>query len=163
MSKKDNRFWGVVILATVLMIIMFIFANSIAVASYKMNPPTGDPLKEPVVIRTTCYTADEGSVCSTGIPPHEGVVAACKEWEGMAVALYAFEYDESGEPVPTECIGLFTVLDTGAGIDTDYDGKGDSIRNGQSIDVYMPTLHAAEEFRDKYGDYTLMMLIPEGD
>ena len=81
----------------------------------------------------------------------------------MAAVLYTFEYDEDGNPVPKECIGLFTVLDTGAGIDTDSDGLGDSIRTGQSIDVYCNTEHEAEEFISRYGDYTLMMLIPEGN
>ena len=164
MSKKHNRFyWIVVVLSTILIILMSCFYNLIAAAEYKLEPPTGDPLKEPVVIRTTCYTANEGSVCSTGVQPHSGVVAGPKEWEGMAVMLYEFEYDESGKPVPTKNIGMYTVLDTGAGIDTDGDGVGDSIRNGQSIDVYCNTQHEAEEFVSRYGDYTLMMLIPEGD
>lgn len=124
--------------------------------------PTGDPLKEPVIIRATCYTASEGAVCSTGVKPHSGVIAGAKEWEGMAAALYTFEY-VNGEPVPKECIGLYTVLDTGAGIDTDGDGKGNSIRDGHSIDVYCNTGTEAEEFVARYGDYVLLMLIPEGD
>lgn len=80
----------------------------------------------------------------------------------MAVCLYAFEYVD-GEPVPTEYIGLFTVQDTGAGIDTDGDGKGDTLITGQSIDVYVDSLDDAKAWVNKYGDYTLMMLIPEGD
>ena len=132
------------------------------VTTSAFEPPSGDPMKEPVVIRTTCYTANEGALCSTGQKPHYGTIAGPKEWGGMAVCLYAFEYVD-GEPVPTEYIGLFTVQDTGAGIDTDGDGKGDTLITGQSIDVYVDSLDDAKAWVNKYGDYTLMMLIPEGD
>ena len=56
-------------------------------------------------------------------------------------------------------LGIYEVLDTGAGIDTDGDGNGDTIINGQSIDIYQPTTHAAEEWIDANGDYVMMMLV----
>ena len=139
-----------------------IVCRTISNASYNFIEPSGDPLKEPVVIRVTCYTADEGAVCSTGVEPKQGIIAGCKEWEGMAAVLYTYEI-RGGEAVPVECIGLYTVLDTGAGIDTDGDGQGDSIRNGKSIDVYCETGNEAEEWVARYGDYVLMYLIPEGE
>lgn len=145
-------------LVAIVIALLLIISQVFWCKTYAFEKPTGDPLKEPVVIRTTCYTAREGSKCSSGVIAHEGVIAACKEWQGKAVALYTFEY-VNGKPVPKECIGLYTVLDTGAGIDTDGDGKGDSIKNGESIDVYCNTLHEAEEFISRYGDYTLMILI----
>lgn len=136
------------------------FVSRVAYA-YPFSPPTGDALKEPVVIRTTCYTADEGSVCSTGIEPRIGVIAACKEWENMVAFLYTYEYVD-GEPVPCEMIGMYEVKDTGAGIDTNHDGRGDSIRSGKSIDVYCNTIEEAREFVNSYGDYTLLILVPDG-
>lgn len=126
--------------------------------SAAFNPPTTDPLEEPTVMRVTCYTANEGAICSTGVVPHYGVVAGSKEWAGKAVALYTFEYVD-GVAIPIECIGLFTVLDTGAGIDTNGDGKGDSIKNGQSLDVYVDRGTQAEEWISRYGDYLLVQII----
>lgn len=82
----------------------------------------------------------------------------------MAGQCSSFVYlqDGRGEPIPVELIGIYEVLDTGAGIDTDGDGNGDSIVNGQSIDIYQPTMHQAEEWIDEYGDYVMMMLV-EGE
>jgi hypothetical protein len=126
------------------------------------QPPTTNPIEEPTIMRVTCYTGNEGAICSTGIKPHYGVVAGAKEWEGKAVLLYTFDYNEGGEPVPKECVGLFTILDTGAGIDTDNDGKGDTIKNGQSLDVYVDTKEQAQEWTREYGDY-LLAIIVEGE
>ena len=58
-----------------------------------------------------------------------------------------------------EFIGFFEFRDTGAGMDTDKDGKGDSIKNGTSIDVWVETLSDAYAWRDKYGDYVYIKLI----
>lgn len=44
-------------------------------------------------------------------------------------------------------------------MDTDGDGKGDSIKNGQSIDVWINSLSEAYAWRDKYGDYVYMKII----
>lgn len=126
------------------------------------QPPTTNPIEEPSIMRVTCYTANEGAICSTGVKPHYGIIAGAKEWEGKAVLLYTFEYNEEGEPIPKECIGLFTILDNGAGIDTNGDGIGDTIRNGQSLDVYVDTTEQANEWAREYGDY-LMVIIVEGE
>jgi hypothetical protein len=158
MNLKDIIYRVVVVLLTILTILLFCYHNYILATAYKLEPPTGDPTKEPVVIRTTCYTADEGAVCSSGIKPHYGVIAGAKEWGGMVACLYTFKYVD-GKPVPDEFIGFFEVLDTGNGIDTDSDGIGDSIKNGQSIDVYVETGNAAEEWIATYGDYTMLYLV----
>ena len=140
--------------ATLILLIVF----SVPIMAV-FEPPKTNPLEVPTVMRVTCYTAKEGARCSTGVVPHYGVIAGAKEWEGKAVLLYTFEYDEGGEPIPVECIGLFTILDTGDGIDTDKDGRGDTIRNGQSLDVYVETGNHAEEWVNTYGDYLLVQIV----
>ena len=102
-----------------------------------------------------------GGVTSTGVKAHYGVVAGPPEWEGMVACLYKYEY-VNGKPLPIENIGMFTVLDTGDGIDTDGDGRGDTIRNGESIDVYLESEEEVREWQKEYGDYTLLILI-DGD
>ena len=110
----------------------------------------GDELQK---IRATCY-CHEGTTAS-GQHTREGIIAGKKDWMGKAVALYrCSEGDELGE-----FIGYFEILDTGAGIDTDGDGKGDSIKRGKSIDIYKNTLDDAKAFVREYGDYVYMKLI----
>ena len=110
----------------------------------------GDELQK---IRATCY-CHEGTTAS-GQHTREGIIAGKKDWIGKAVALYrCSEGDELGE-----FIGYFEILDTGAGIDTDGDGKGDSIKRGKSIDIYKYTLDDCKDFVSEYGDYVYMKLI----
>lgn len=104
-------------------------------------------------IRATCYC--HNGTTASGQHTREGIIAGKKEWMGQAVALYrCSEGDELGE-----FIGYFEILDTGAGIDTDGDGKGDSIKRGKSIDLYKNTLEDARAFVAEYGDYVYMKLI----
>ena len=56
-----------------------------------------------------------------------------------------------------EFIGYFEILDTGAGIDTDGDGRGDSIKRGKSIDVYRPSLQECRDWIATYGDYVYIL------
>ena len=58
-----------------------------------------------------------------------------------------------------ELIGIFEFKDTGAGIDTDGDGKGDSIKNGKSIDVYMDTMEDCRQWIRQFGDYVYLEII----
>lgn len=83
-----------------------------------------------------------------------GIVAGPKKWLGYTVEINAVAEDGS----VGELIGLFEFLDTGAGMDTDGDGKGDSIINGQSIDVWVDSLDDAYAWRDKYGDYVYIKI-----
>ena len=159
MILKQPNFWVKVALITALL--------TFAILSQKLNiealeKPAGNPLEEPVVIRATCYTADEGSITSTGIEPRYGYIAGKPEWAGMAACLYSIDEDGS----IGELIGIFQIKDTGYGIET---GQGQSklfsdrtlgsIETGQSIDVYQPTMHAAEEWINTYGDHVYLMLI----
>ena len=56
-------------------------------------------------------------------------------------------------------IGFFEFKDTGAGMDSDGDGYGDTIKNGKSVDVWFDTLDEAYMWRDAYGDYVYMKII----
>ena len=50
-------------------------------------------------------------------------------------------------------------MDTGAGMDTDGDGKGDSIIKGKSIDVFRDTLGGTKAWIRTYGDYVYVKII----
>ena len=58
-----------------------------------------------------------------------------------------------------EFIGYFDFYDTGAGIDTDGDGKGDSIKKGKSVDVFRNSLDDCNKFIKTYGDYVFIKII----
>lgn len=118
----------------------------------KIRPVTGNPFREMVQIRCTCYC--EHSKTATGVRTRYGIAAGMKEWLGYTCELNAINPDGS----VGEFIGYFEFLDTGAGIDTDGDGKGDSIKNGQSIDAWINSLPEAYRWRDKYGDYVYMKI-----
>ena len=127
-------------------------------AAHQLTVDNRNPFDGPKLIRCTCYTADEGAITSSGKAVRTGIIAGKSEWQGCVALLYSYKYVD-GQPVPMELIGIYEVLDTGAGIDTDGDGEGDSIRNGTSVDVFQPTLHQAEEWVDTYGDYVMMQLV----
>ena len=118
-----------------------------------IEPVTGDPFNEVVKIRCTCYC--EHGKTGTGYKTRYGLVAGKKEWLGCVATLYAINPDGT----IGDFIGFFEFQDTGAGMDTDGDGKGDSIENGQSIDVWIESLDAAYKWRDKYGDYVYIKII----
>ena len=104
----------------------------------------------PQKIRCTCYTSTEGSVTASGEPVRVGIVAGKREWMGKTAVLYNMDM---------ELIGIFEFKDTGAGIDTDGDGKGDSIKNGKSIDVYMDTMEDCRRWIRQFGDYVYLEII----
>ena len=112
-----------------------------------IEPMEGNPFVEPCKIRCTCYC--EHGKTATGHDTTYGIVSAKKEWIGYCIEINAINDDGS----VGQLVGLFEVQDTGAGMDTDGDGKGDSIKNGQSIDVWVASLKDAYAWRDQYGDY----------
>lgn len=122
----------------------------------KIEPVVGDPFQEPVKIRCSCYC--EHGKTATGKKTRYGLAAGRKEWLGYVAELNAINPDGS----VGEFIGFFEFQDTGAGMDTDGDGKGDTIINGQSIDVWINSLPEAYKWRDKYGDYVYIKII-KGD
>ena len=60
-----------------------------------------------------------------------------------------------------DLIGEFEFRDTGAGIDTDGDGKGDTIKRGRSIDIYCDDMQACRNWIKTYGDYVYLQIIYE--
>lgn len=114
-----------------------------------------ETVTDPEIIRCTCYTADEGAITASGKHVREDIVAGKRDWIGCICVIYENNNGEVGD-----VIGVFEVADTGAGIDTDGDGKGDSIKNGKSIDVYRNTLDRCYEWVGKYGDYVFIQIIP---
>ena len=146
------------ILCVALCVCLFIIAAVKVNGAHQLIVDERDPFEQPILIRATCYTSEEGAITSSGKPVRENTIAGKREWQGCIAFLYTYSY-EGGQPQIKELIGVYEVIDTGAGIDTDGDGKGDSIIKGSSIDVYQPTLHQAEEWTDIYGDYVMMMLV----
>lgn len=112
-----------------------------------------NPFPTPTKIRCTCYIV-QGQTAS-GQHTREGIIAGKKEWLGRCAILYAINTDGS----IGDLIGIYEFLDTGAGIDTDGDGKGDSIKKGLSVDVWQPSMDAAKEWIRTYGDYVYIQVV----
>ena len=110
--------------------------------------------EQPTKIRCTCYTSNEGSVTASGEAVREGILAGKREWIGRTAILYDMEMN---------IIGFYEFKDTGAGIDTDGDGKGDSIKNGKSIDVYRDNMNRVNEWISTNGDYVYMQILERAD
>ena len=112
-------------------------------------------LGEPFLIRCTCYTWT-GNQCRNGSWPVEGLsVAGKEEWLGKAIIMYSVTEDGG----IGDFIGYFDFTDTGDGIDLDGDGRGETIRNGTSIDVYRDTLEGCYEWIEMYGDYVYIQVV----
>lgn len=106
--------------------------------------------EQPTKIRCTCYTSSEGSITASGEAVREGILAGKREWMNSVAVLYDMDMN---------LIGYFEFKDTGAGIDTDGDGKGDSIKNGKSVDVYRNNNEKVSDWIKNYGDYVFMQII----
>lgn len=104
-------------------------------------------------IRATCYC--EPGITYSGHYTHEGIVAGRKCDIGDVAAIYAIAEDGG----VGDFIGYFEYMDTGAGMDTDGDGKGDSIIKGKSIDVFRDTLGGTKAWIRTYGDYVYVKII----
>jgi len=117
--------------------------------SLPVNADKTDVLEKPTLMRVTCYTWT-GNPTASGCYPYEGIVAGKREWLGCVAIIY---------DVDMNYIGTFEFRDTGAGMDTDGDGIGDSIRNGTSIDVYRDTLAGCYDWIGEYGDYCYVQII----
>ena len=107
----------------------------------------------PAVIRCTCY-CDYGTTAN-GQQTRPNTAAGKSEWLGYVAALYEVNPDGS----MGDFIGYYEFTDTGAGIDTDSDGVGDTIKNGESIDVWQPTLQDCYDWVGSHGDYVYMKII----
>ena len=109
--------------------------------------------EDPRPIRCTCYI--EHGYTASGQWTRENTVAGAKEWKGYVAALY--EMNEQGGM--GDFIGYYEFTDTGAGIDTDGDGYGDTIPSGNSIDIWQPDKASANRWVEEHGDYVFMKII----
>lgn len=110
-----------------------------------------DGFAYPHVIRATVYTGD--GITASGRRTRYGIIAGRREWMGCTAVLW----DVNEDGTIGEFIGYFEVLDTGAGIDSDGDGYGDTIITGDSIDVWTED---PSGWISEHGDYVYMQLIP---
>lgn len=104
-------------------------------------------------IRCTCYC--HSGITASGQQTREGIAAGRKDWLGCVAGIYSIA--ENGEL--GEFLGYYEFLDTGAGMDTDGDGKGDSIIRGQSIDLFKNSLDDAKAWIREHGDYVYLQII----
>ena len=109
--------------------------------------------KELNKIRCTCYT--EPGITASGCYTRDGIAAGRKQDLYKVAAIYRCDTDDQ----IGEFIGYYEFRDTGAGIDTDGDGKGDSIKKGLSIDVYKDSISEARAWIAEYGDYVYIKYI----
>ena len=107
----------------------------------------------PQKIRCTCYFEHRGT--ATLRRPYFGIAAGQKDWLGYIAEVNRVNPDGS----VGEFIGFFEFRDTGAGMDSDGDGKGDTIINGTSIDIWVNSLEDAYAWVNEYGDYVYIKLI----
>ena len=106
-----------------------------------------------IKIRCTNYLVT--GITASGEYTSEGIIAGKRDWLYKYANLYSV--GEDGEI--GAYIGTYQFLDTGAGIDTDGDGYGDSIINGTSIDVWQPSEAAMYNWLNTYGDYVYLEII----
>ena len=150
--KKIKRIIDIILIIAllVLMLSLSIYANA----------ETNNAFVEPVKIRCTCY-CDTG-VTASGVYTRPGIMASKPEYIGYVACVNAVNEDGS----IGEFIGYYEILDTGYGAET---GVGQSkifknrtlgtIESFQTIDIYQPTMHQAEEWVEKYNDYVYIKII----
>lgn len=144
-----KRIWGYFIMA-----LLCLDCSRVEAYEYKKVEPMA--FSEPQKIRCTCY-CEHGVTC-TGEKTRYGIVAGKKEWLGYVAEINRMNDDGS----VGEFIGYFEFCDTGAGMDSDGDGKGDTIKNGTSIDIWVESLADAYAWVGEYGDYVYIKII-KGD
>lgn len=115
-------------------------------STIKVDVWASERFAEPSIIRCTCY-CDYGYTKS-GQYVREGIMAGKKEWLGMTA--YIWEVDEDG--TVGDFIGIYEFLDTGYGING-------SLKNGTSIDVWVPSEDAVWDWIGEHGDYVYLQII----
>ena len=153
-GRKDKARFILIIALIILTIIWIIGEWRIQAEALE-----SDPFQEPVKLRCTCYI-DQG-ITASGKMTRPGIMAARREWIGCVAEVN--EVNEDGSV--GEFIGYYEILDTGYGIET---GVGESqilkgrtkgtIETGDTVDIWMPTLDAAQEWVKTHGDYVYVKL-----
>lgn len=124
--------------------------NDVVVGAEEVEVEEVEEKIDAILIRCTNYLVT--GTTASGEYTRYGVIAGKREW----LYKYADLYSVSEDGEIGEYIGNFQFLDTGAGIDTDGDGYGDSIINGTSIDVWQPSEQAMYQWVNTYGDYVYL-------
>ena len=143
----------------VLELLVTIVLVAVLVVAGKSTSHSAQPIRDwtyyrmPQPVRCTCYI-DRGTTAS-GIQTRDGIIAGRRERIGMMAVLY--EVKEDG--TLGDFIGYYEFCDTGAGIDTDNDGIGDTIRTGNSVDVWQPSMTNARAWIREHGDYVYMQIV----
>lgn len=156
MRRKIDRTRYLMIACLIVLALLWLLGKYRIVAEAR----EANPFVEPAKIRATCY-CDSG-ITATGTQTRPGIIASKKEYLGYVACINAVNEDGT----VGEFIGFYEVLDTGYGIETGVgeskikDGRTlGSLETGDSIDIYMPTLHMAEEWIDTYGDYVYVRFV----
>ena len=150
--KNPKRNIMLELLATIVLVAVLVVAG-------KSTSHSAQPIRDwtyyrmPQPVRCTCYI-DRG-ITASGIQTRDGIIAGRKEWIGMMAVLY--EVKEDG--TLGDFIGCYEFCDTGAGIDTDGDGNGDTIKTGNSVDVWQPSMTNARAWIREHGDYVYMQIV----
>lgn len=97
---------------------------------------------EPVKMRVTCYLPT-GNPTASGVMPYVGCCAAKRDWIGGAAVLYTME---------GEFVKILSIDDTGG---------HKRIKDGSSIDVFVPDMETAKEWVATYGDYMMVQVLPD--
>ena len=145
----------------ILLIIIFIVLSCLwLIGKYQLAIAYENPFEQSVKIRATCYVGN--GITASGKETRPGIMAGKPEWIGCVACVNAVNEDGS----IGEFIGYYEILDTGYGAET---GVGQSkifsnrtlgtIEVGQTVDIWFPTTHQAEEWIDTYGDYVYVKII----
>jgi hypothetical protein len=141
MGARCRAYKGTRMRRVIIGVILFsLLANPLNVSAMEMK-------------RCTCYC--EPGITASGHYTRPGIVAGRRADLGKVAAIYKVNDDGS----MGEFIGYYEFLDTGAGIDTDGDGKGDSIKKGLSIDVFRKSMDDVNSWIAEYGDYVYIEYI----
>ena len=151
--KNSKRNIMLELIATLVIIsVMVVASNSNSYSAQPIRDWTYYQMPHPV--RCTCYI--EHGITASGIQTRNGIIAGREEWLGMAAVLYEVKKDGA----LGDFIGYYEFCDTGAGMDTDGDGKGDTIKTGNSVDVWQPNMESARAWIKEHGDYVYMQIVP---
>ena len=59
--------------------------------STKLTVDNRNPYEQPILIRATCYTSDEGAITYSGQKVRTGIIAGKKDWQGSVALLYTYK------------------------------------------------------------------------